>query len=282
MWLLIPALASSPGWPARAVRDSAVGARHRPASRPTPPSESRDARSARRRPDRSPRSSTRSRHPTRARRPPTAIPADAADARAPARRCWSRAQACDRIQEGSGFVAGARTSSSPTRTSSRASATPRVTTSDGRAARRRRRRVRSGPRPRGAARARARAPGARRSARPASTTAARCSAIPAVAAAPGAGAHRRADRRARHRHLPHRPRPSGRCSCSPRSPRPGDSGGPVVDAGGNVVGVMFAYDISRDVDRLRAHPRPSSTPVLAPVLAGAATATVSTGDCLAE
>ena len=35
MWLLIPALASSPGWPARAVRDSARSRAPSTASRPT-------------------------------------------------------------------------------------------------------------------------------------------------------------------------------------------------------------------------------------------------------
>jgi S1-C subfamily serine protease len=62
---------------------------------------------------------------------------------------------------------------------------------------------------------------------------------------------------------------------------PGDSGAPVVDADGRVVGVMFAYDISRD-STAYALTRSELDAVLGPVLAGAAPASVGTGDCLSE
>jgi S1-C subfamily serine protease len=62
---------------------------------------------------------------------------------------------------------------------------------------------------------------------------------------------------------------------------PGDSGGPIVDPTGRVVGVMFAYDISRQTTAY-ALTRAELDAVLGPVLAGGAPASVGTGDCLAE
>jgi S1-C subfamily serine protease len=61
----------------------------------------------------------------------------------------------------------------------------------------------------------------------------------------------------------------------------GDSGSPVVDFDGRVVGVMFANDISR-ASTAYALTRSELDPVLAPVLAGAAASSVGTGDCLSE
>ncbi len=62
---------------------------------------------------------------------------------------------------------------------------------------------------------------------------------------------------------------------------PGDSGGPIVDADGSVIGVMFAYDISRQ-STAYALTRTELDAVLGPVLANGSTAPVGTGDCLAE
>ena len=62
---------------------------------------------------------------------------------------------------------------------------------------------------------------------------------------------------------------------------PGDSGGPIVDPDGRVIGVMFAYDISRQ-STAYALTRTELDAVLDPVLASGTTATVDTGDCLAE
>jgi S1-C subfamily serine protease len=62
---------------------------------------------------------------------------------------------------------------------------------------------------------------------------------------------------------------------------PGDSGGPVVDVDGQVVGVMFAYDISRD-STAYALTRAALDPVLAPLLAGSPASAVDTGGCLDE
>ena len=55
----------------------------------------------------------------------------------------------------------------------------------------------------------------------------------------------------------------------------------VVDTDGRVVGVMFAYDISRD-STAYALTRTELDAVLGPVLAGNAPTSVGTGDCLSE
>ncbi len=61
---------------------------------------------------------------------------------------------------------------------------------------------------------------------------------------------------------------------------PGDSGAPVVDAEGRVIGVMFAYDISRQTTAY-ALTRTELDAVLDPVLAGHRDrASPGTGDCL--
>jgi S1-C subfamily serine protease len=62
---------------------------------------------------------------------------------------------------------------------------------------------------------------------------------------------------------------------------PGDSGGPIVDADGSVIGVMFAYDISRP-STAYALTRTELDAVLGPVLTAGSTQSVPTGDCLAE
>jgi len=62
---------------------------------------------------------------------------------------------------------------------------------------------------------------------------------------------------------------------------PGDSGGPVVDSDGRVVGVMFAYDISRQTTAY-ALTRGELDAVLGPVLAGRAPHDPSTGECLSD
>ena len=62
---------------------------------------------------------------------------------------------------------------------------------------------------------------------------------------------------------------------------PGDSGGPIVDADGRVIGVMFAYDISRQTTAY-ALTRTELDAVLDAVLASGTTASVDTGDCLAD
>ena len=60
---------------------------------------------------------------------------------------------------------------------------------------------------------------------------------------------------------------------------PGDSGAPVVDVDGQVVGVLFAFDISRDTTAYTLTGAELNT-VLQPVLAGTAPTPKGTGPCL--
>ena len=62
---------------------------------------------------------------------------------------------------------------------------------------------------------------------------------------------------------------------------PGDSGAPVIDLAGHVLGVVFAYDQSRDTTAY-ALTRAELDAVLDPVLAGKAPAPKGTGTCLSE
>ncbi len=62
---------------------------------------------------------------------------------------------------------------------------------------------------------------------------------------------------------------------------PGDSGGPVVDENGTVVGVMFAFDLSRPTTAYALTDAELSA-VLDPVLATTQHASIPTGDCLNE
>jgi hypothetical protein len=103
MWLLIPALASSPGWTARAVRDSAV-ARAIDRLAPNPPSESETL--GRLVGDQSfPEVFDTLSSPDAGTPPSGGIPAEAA-ARVTRSTVLVEGQACARIKEGTGFVAG--------------------------------------------------------------------------------------------------------------------------------------------------------------------------------
>lgn len=276
MWLLIPALASSPGWTARAVRDSAV-ARAIDRLAPAPPSESETL--GRLVGDESfPEVFDTLTSPDAGSPPGGGIPAPAAAA---VTRSTVKVEgtACDRIQEGTGFSVGsnlvvtnAHVIAGETRT--------RVVTEDGR--RLDTQLVAFDP---DRDLAVLRVPGL---------------ALPALAEGdghvddrgalfghPGGGALRQAPMRIAEQ-IVARGTDIGRTHSTERDvfvlaavTAPGDSGAPVVDESGRVLGVMFAYDISRQTTAY-ALTRSELDAVLDPVLAGNAPAPNGTGECLSD
>jgi len=276
MWLLIPALANSPGWTARAVRDSAV-ARLIDRVAPAPPAESETL--GRLVGDQSfPEVFDTLSSPDAGTPPADGIPAEAA-ARVTRSTLLVQGQACDSIQEGTGFVAAPNLVVTNAHVVAGERDT-RVTTSDGR-------RLDASVVAFDPHRDLAvlRVPGL---------------ALPALAFGeghvddrgalfghPGGGELREAPVRiaeqivARGTDITHTTPTEREVFVLAAVTAPGDSGGPIVDADGRVIGVMFAYDISRD-STAYALTRKELDPVLAPVLAGSATTAVSTGDCLAD
>jgi S1-C subfamily serine protease len=277
VWLLIPALANSPGWTARAVRDSAV-ARLIDRVAPAPPAESETL--GRLVGDQTfPEVFDTLSSPDAGTPPADGIPADAA-ARVSRSTLLVEGQACDRIQEGSGFVAAANYVVTNAHVVAGERDT-RVTTNDGR---------------RLAATVVAfdpdrdlavlRVPGL--ALPPLELGQAGVDDRGALFGHPGGGALRQAPVRiaeqivARGTDITRTRDTEREVFVLAAVTAPGDSGGPIVDADGRVVGVMFAYDISRQ-STAYALTRHELDPVLGGVLApGASVSAVSTGDCLAE
>jgi S1-C subfamily serine protease len=276
MWLLIPALANSPGWTARAVRDSAV-ARFIDRVAPAPPSESETL--GRLVGDQTfPEVFDTLSSPDAGTPPADGIPAASA-ARVTRSTLLVEGQACDRVQEGSGFVAGPNLVVTNAHVVAGERDT-RVTTSDGR--RLDATVVAFDPNRDLAV---LRVPGL---------------GLPALELGegsvdergalfghPGGGALRQAPVRIAEQIVARgtditRSRPTEReVFVLAAVTAPGDSGGPVVDADGRVVGVMFAYDISRQ-STAYALTRSELDAVLGPVVANGNAVSVPTGDCLAE
>jgi S1-C subfamily serine protease len=276
MWLLIPALASSPGWTARAVRDSAV-ARLIDRVAPAPPSESETL--GRLVGDQTfPEVFDTLSSPDAGSPPADGIPAEAA-ARVTRSTLLVEGQACDRIQEGSGFVAGPNL----VVTNAHVVAGERdthVTTNDGR--RLDTTVVAFDP---NRDLAILRVPGLGLPALELGE--ARVDDRGALFGHPGGGALRQAPVRVAEQ-IVARGTDITRTSPTEREvfvlaavTAPGDSGGPIVDHDGRVVGVMFAYDISRQ-STAYALTRTELDAVLGPVLATTPTQSVATGSCLAE
>ena len=276
MWLLIPALAGSPGWTARAVRDSAV-ARVIDRIAPEPPPQAETLRSLVG--DQSfPEVFDTLSSPDAGTPPSNGIPAEAAT-RVKASTVKVEGQACDRIQEGTGFVAAENLIVTNAHVVAGESKT-RVETSDGRQL------VASvvafDPNRDLAV---LRVPGL---------------GLPALAEGtghvddqgslfghPGGAALREAPVRVAEQ-IRARGTNISRTAPTERDvfvlaavTAPGDSGAPVVDTEGRVFGVMFAYDISRETTAY-ALTRTELDAVLDPVLAGTAPASPGTADCLSE
>jgi S1-C subfamily serine protease len=276
MWLLIPALASSPGWTARAVRDSAV-ARTIDRLAPDPPSESETL--GRLVGDESfPEVFDTLTSPDAGSPPGDGIPAAAAAA---VTRSTVKVEgtACDRIQDGTGFavakdliVTNAHVIAGESRT--------RVYTEDGRHLDTEL--VAFDP---NRDLALLRVPGL---ALPALTLGeGHVDEQGALFGHPGGGDLRQAPVRIAEQ-IVARGSDISRTASTRRQvfvlaavTAPGDSGAPVVDVAGQVVGVMFAYDISRQTTAY-ALTRGELDAVLDPVLAGTAKPPTGTGDCLTD
>ena len=276
VWLLIPALAGSPGWTARAVRDSAV-ARFIDRVAPSPPSESETL--GRLVGDQSfPEVFDTLSSPDAGAPPSDGIPAPTA-ARVIRSTVKVEGQACDRIQEGTGFVAGDDLIVTNAHVVAGENHT-RIVTSDGR--RLDTTVVAFDPNRDLAV---LRVPGLALPALPEGDG--HIDDRGALFGHPGGGPLRQAPVRiaeqivARGTNISRRAPTEREVFVLAAVTAPGDSGAPVVDANGRVMGVMFAYDISRQTTAY-ALTRTELDAVLGPVLNGTAPPSPGTGDCLSE
>jgi len=276
MWLLIPAFAGSPGWPARAVRDSAV-ARAIDRLAPSPPSESETL--GRLVGDESfPEVFDTLTSPDAGVPPGDSIPAPAAAAVV---RSTVRVEgiACDRIQDGTGFVVAPDLLATNAHVIA-GEAHTHVDTSDGR--RLDTQLVAFDPNRDLAV---LRVPGL---GLPALTEAdGAVDERGALFGHPGGGALRQSPMRiaeqilARGTNIERTASTERQVFVLAAVTAPGDSGAPVVDEQGHVVGVMFAYDISRQTTAY-ALTRKELDAVLIPVVLGRAPRAPSTGGCLSD
>jgi S1-C subfamily serine protease len=274
VWLLIPALANSPGWPAQAVRNSAL-ARAIDRVAPTPPEQAETL--GRLVGDQTfPEVFDTLTSPDAGTPPNTGIPASVA-ARVRASVVKVEGVACDRLQEGTGFVVADNvivTNAHVIAGESR----PRIDTPDGR-------RLDAQLLAFDSNRDLAvlRVPGL---AMPTLTRAeGHVDERGSLFGHPGGGDLRESPMRiaeqivARGTNIEHTAATEREVFVLAAVTAPGDSGAPVVDVDGDVVGVLFAFDISRDTTAY-ALTGAELTAVLQPVLAGTAPAAKGTGPCL--
>ena len=274
VWLLIPALASSPGWPAQAVRNSAV-ARAIDRVAPTPPEQAETL--GRLVGDQTfPEVFDTLTSPDAGSPPNAGIPPSVAT-RVRASIVKVEGVACDRLQEGTGFVVADNlvvTNAHVIAGESR----PRVDTPDNR--RLDTQLVAFDPNRDLAV---LRVPGL---AMPALTRAdGHVDERGSLFGHPGGGDLRESPMRiaeqivARGTNIEHTAATEREVFVLAAVTAPGDSGAPVVDVDGQVVGVLFAFDISRDTTAY-ALTGAELTTVVQPVLAGTAPAPKGTGPCL--
>jgi S1-C subfamily serine protease len=274
VWLLIPALASSPGWPAQAVRNSAV-ARAIDSIAPNPPEQAETL--GRLVGDQTfPEVFDTLTSPDAGSPPDAGIPASVAT-RVRASVVKVEGIACDRLQEGTGFVVAdnliitnAHVIAGETRT--------RIDTPDGR--RLDAQLVAFDPNRDLAV---LRVPSLDLPAL--SRVDGRVDERGSLFGHPGGGDLRESPMRiaeqivARGTNIEHTASTERDVFVLAAVTAPGDSGAPVVNVDGQVVGVLFAFDISRDTTAY-ALTGTELTPVLQPVLNGTAPTPKSTGPCL--
>jgi S1-C subfamily serine protease len=274
VWLLIPALASSPGWPAQAVRNSAL-ARAIDSIAPDPPEQAQTL--GRLVGDQTfPEVFDTLTSPDAGSPPDAGIPANVAT-RVSASVVKVEGIACDRLQEGTGFVVAdnlivtnAHVIAGETRT--------RIDTPDGR--RLETQLVAFDPNRDLAV---LRVPGLDMAALPRSVG--HVDGRGSLFGHPGGGDLRESPMRiaeqivARGTNIEHTASTEREVFVLAAVTAPGDSGAPVVNVDGQVVGVLFAFDISRETTAY-ALTNTELAPVLQPVLNGTAPTPRSTGPCL--
>jgi S1-C subfamily serine protease len=275
LWLLIPALASSPGWPARAVRESAL-ARAIDRFAPTPPQSS--ATLGRIVGDESfPEVFDTLTSPDAGPAPTAGIPADAAQ-RVEASVVKVTGVACDREQDGTGFVVGrdllvtnAHVIAGEGRT--------RVDTQDGRELTTQ---LVAFDANRDLAVLRVPDLGIT----PLTRATGHVNDVGALFGHAEGGPLRQAPMRiaeqivARGTNIERTAETQRDVFVLAAHAAPGDSGAPIVDRQGHVLGVLFAIDVSRDSTAYALTGRELAA-VVDPVLAGAAPPPTGTGPCLA-
>jgi S1-C subfamily serine protease len=275
LWLLTPALASAEGWPARAARDSQiVRAINRYAPDP-PPQAQRLGRAVAEGPF--PEVFSRLNGPGGVGAPPTRALAPDVAARVAASVLTIQGEACDQIQAGSGFVAGANLAVTNAHV---VAGEPRteVETNDGR---RLSATVVAFDPERDLAVLRVR--NLRLFALPAAEGA--DGATGAVFGHPGGGPLRIAPARiaetvnAAGTDIYRTGRTSRRVHVLAANLAPGDSGGPLVDQQGRMIGVAFAVDPGQD-STAYALTKGEVDSVLGPVLSGSEQSAADTGPCL--
>ena len=276
MWLLIPALASSPGWPARAVRDSAVArAIDRIAPDPPPDAETLGHLVG---DETFPEVFDTLTSPDAGSPPQHGVPADVAN-RVMDSVVKVEGTACDRVQEGSGFVvapgvivtnahvvAGEQSTHILTRDedqfdtevvafdSNRDLAVLQVTGLD---------------------------------APPLTRGEGHVDDVGSLFGHPGGGPLRESSMRiaeqivARGTNIEHTAATRREVFVLAAVTEPGDSGAPVVDQSGRVLGVLFAFDLSRPTTAY-ALTNTELNAVLDPLLSTTHHTSVTTGPCLSE
>jgi S1-C subfamily serine protease len=276
MWLLIPALASSPGWPARAVRDSAVArAIDRIAPDPPPDAETLGRLVG---DETFPEVFDTLTSPDAGSPPDRGVPADVAE-RVTDSVVKVEGTACDRIQEGTGFFAAPDIIVTNAHVVAGEQHT-KVFTADGT-------QVDSDVIAFDSNRDLAVLQVSGHGAAPLARGEGHVDDVGSLFGHPGGGPLRESSMRiaeqivARGTNIEHTAATRREVFVLAAVTEPGDSGAPVVDQSGRVLGVLFAFDLSRPTTAYALTTRELNA-VLDPVLQTTHHASVSTGPCLSE